>query len=187
MKDTIKHNYQECLSLLKTCKLTIAAVAATFAVGIILGLCFPEVFAEHIKPIIKELIANTAGLSGLALVLFIFHNNLLSAFIGMLSGLLFSIIPFAHALANGIVLGFVLQRTHEATGSSHWWQLIPHGTLELPAIFIALGLGAYLGLFWTQTDKKAAFKARIIPCLKTFVLIITPMLAIAATIEGLRI
>ena len=179
--------FRDCLSTLRASKHYIFAIAATFAMGIGIGLIYPDQFTETLLPIIRKLLAATAGLSPLELSLFIFHNNLLSALIGLASGAILGIFPFIHALGNGIVVGFVLHKTHLMTGSSHWWKLIPHGIFELPAIFIALGLGVYLGLSWRQQEKLATFKTRLIECLRTFVLIIAPMLGIAAIIESILI
>ena len=181
---SLKQVYQDCFVVVQASKNHIAGTVMVFVVGVLIGACFPDTFAETLMPILKDLVQQTQGLSWGALTVFIFHNNFTAAVIGMLSGLLLFLIPYLHANANGIVLGFVLQRAGELTGSTQWWKLIPHGIFELPAVFIALGLGVYLGLFWQEEDKLAAAKQRLLVCLKTCALVVAPLLVIAAIIEA---
>jgi len=176
--------YIECFETIRVCKSFIMSVAAAFLMGLIVGSVYHEDFSTTLMPMLKALIQQTQGLGWLGLVIFIFHNNFTTAAITLLTGGLFFILPYFHAIANGIMVGFVLQQVGDLTGSTQWWKLLPHGVFEIPAFFMALGLGVYLGLFWQEDDKIAALKHRLIACLKTCVLVIAPLLAIAAIIEA---
>lgn len=155
-----------------------------FFLGIALGATFPETFSDTLIPILKDLARQAHGLSHGELIVFIFHNNFTTAVLAILSGLLLFFMPYFHASANGVLVGFVLQQVAGITGSSNWWQLIPHGLFEIPAFIIALSMGVHLGLFWWAEDKLSAVKQRLLACLRTLVLVIAPLLAVAAVIEA---
>ena len=180
----IKDVYSSCFSAIYDCKRYIQSIVMVFFLGIVLGATFPDTFNDTLMPILKDLVRQVHGLSPTELMVFIFHNNFTTAVLAMLSGLLLFFMPYFHASANGVLVGFVLQRVAEITGASNWWQLIPHGLFEIPAFFIALGMGVHLGLFWWKEDKLAAVKQRLLICLKTLVLVIAPLLAIASVIEA---
>ena len=62
------------------------------------------------------------------------------------------------------------------------WKLFPHGIFEIPAVIISLGLGLRLGItlmFKTKKFKKESFSSLLV-----FLLVVTPLLIIAAIIEG---
>lgn len=180
----VRKVYQECTDTLNAAKPYVFSAAAAFLMGVIVGAIFHESFAETLLPLLKDLVKQIEGLGWLGLAIFIFHNNFTTAVITMLTGGLFFLLPYFHAIANGILVGFVLQRVDELTGSTQWWKLLPHGIFEIPAFFMALGLGVYLGLFWRENDKLAALKTRLIACLKTCALVIAPLLTLAAMIES---
>lgn len=182
--ERLRRHYQACFDTLGHCKNQILAIMIVFIVGGFFGWHYTKAMAPKLMPIIKELIHQTAGLTPCQLSIFIFSHNTSSALIGIISGLFFGFFPIIHALSNGLLIGFVLHHVHMATGSSHWWKLVPHGIFELPAIFMSLGLGVYLGQFWFCPEKMQALKSRLAACLKTFVLVILPLIIVAAIIEG---
>ena len=146
-----------------------------------------EALTERILEFMRELLALTKGLSAIGLVKFIFLNNLKSSFIGMASGIIFGIIPMFTLIANAYLLGFVSSMAVESNSFLSLWRLLPHGIFELPALFISLALGLKLGSFIFQKDKIDSLKKFVLESLRVFVLIVVPLLIIAAIIEGVLI
>jgi stage II sporulation protein M len=161
------------------------------AILLFLGAClFGFVFSSSlgfIDDIIRNALSKVRDLSGISLIGAIFLNNAQSAFVSMFFGIVFGIFPIFNALFNGMVVGYVLSRVVSETGLSELWRILPHGIFELPAIFIALGLGLRLGTsFFTKSWKKELGKRVYQACL-VFLFIVLPLLIIAAIIEGLLI
>jgi stage II sporulation protein M len=115
---------------------------------------------------------------------FIFFNNLKSSFFGMSFGILFGIFPILVTIFNGYLLGFVSAFSVAGGGVLSLWKLLPHGIFELPAIFLSLGLGLRLGTLVFQKNKQKFLKENILRSLKIFLLIVIPLLIIAAIIEA---
>ena len=140
---------------------------------------------EKIYQFIEDLVKQTEDFdSSYDWISFIFLNNLHSSFIGMVSGIFPVIFPVIFSIVNAYILGFVALITVNNEGFFVLWRLFPHGIFELPAIFISLGLGLKIGTFIFQKEKINSFREYIVNSLKTFILIIIPLLIIAAIIEG---
>lgn len=81
----------------------------------------------------------------------------------------------AFSLANGLSIGLFLAA------------IVPHGILELPAIFISLGLGMQLCLCLTRkvfrSPKSGPFMDTALDLLRTFVLVIVPLALAAGLVE----
>ena len=144
----------------------------------------PEYLSEKIFEFIQELLEKTRGLSQSGLIKFILFNNLQSSFLGILFGVAFGIFPIVGAISNGYLIGFVSAYVAETGGAITLLNLLPHGIFELPAIFIALGLGLKFGTFIFQKDKFEKFLDYFWNSLRVFILVILPLLIVAAIIEG---
>jgi len=181
--------WEEALSYLKESRRFIYFAVLLFVLGSIVGFLFPEVFADYFDEIIKELINKTEGLNTGEVIFFIFQNNILSAFLAVVLGFALGIFPFASIVVNGTLLGYVMSKAIEVEGIFTIWRLLPHGIFELPAIFIAVGLGMRLGVFWVVGKGKIGeeFRNRFWGGLKVFLMIVLPLLIIAAIIEGILI
>ena len=77
--------------------------------------------------------------------MFIFLNNIQSAFLGFILGIIFGIIPLTILIVNGYILGFVMNKSVAVEGILIIWRLVPHGIFEIPAILISTSLGIKLG------------------------------------------
>ncbi len=164
----------------------ILGIVVLFAVSAFFGF----IFAKHLSfldAFLLELLAKTAGLGIGALISFIFFNNVQSALFGLLFGIFFGIFPLLTSLVNGLVLGYVFHRVYAITGIHEFWRILPHGIFELPAVFIALGLGLRLGMFLFSKKPLHTLKERFILSLVLFLAVIVPLLIIAAIIEGILI
>ncbi|MEK6910996.1 MAG: stage II sporulation protein M [Nanoarchaeota archaeon] len=157
-----------------------------FLVSGVFGFIFADSLS-FINEILKNLVDKTEGLGTVELMVFIFLNNLQSAFFGMMLGILFGIVPVINAITNGVVLGFVFEKVYNVSGFSDFWRILPHGIFELPAIFIALGIGMNLGFNVLSKKGKRGLFEQVKKAFYAFLLVILPLLIIAAIIEGLLI
>lgn len=162
-----------------------------FAIGLFIlsafvALVIPERFG-FFDETLRDLFGKTQGKNAFELVVFIFGNNVMSSFVALFSGLALGIIPFFNALTNGALVGYVLSRSIEVSGYGVIWRLVPHGIFELPAIFIAIGLGMKFGMFVFHKNKKKEFLRRGKASFNVFLYIIVPLLIVAAIIEGLLV
>jgi stage II sporulation protein M len=139
-----KKKLSQYLNYLRESKKSILLVITIFIFSIIIGILNADSLANIITPLLHELIDKTENLSTFELISFIFINNSLTSLLGIILGLFFGILPIISTITNGIVLGFVLERTAQFN-ILELWRLFPHGIFELPAIFISLGLGVKLG------------------------------------------
>jgi stage II sporulation protein M len=183
---SIAEEYRKCWKYLKESRKFILVIIGFFCLAIFLGFAIPlpQEFYDKIMTYIKDILQQTEGLSHFDLIQFIFLNNIKSTFFGILFGVVLGIFPLISAIANGYVLGFVSFLSVSKVGISSLWRIFPHGVFELPAIFISLGLGLKLGTFIFQKKKVETFRNYFINSLRVFLLIIVPLLLIAAIIEG---
>jgi len=185
-KNFISRNYLSSWNYLKSSKNYIFFVVILFFLFALVGFFFPvpEELSKAIILFIQKLLEKTKDLSGIQLIGFIFWNNLQSCFIGFLFGFFLGITPVLICILNGYVLGFVGNLAVEKRGFYILWTLLPHGIFELPAIFISLGLGLRLGMFLFQKNIVKSLRESFVQGIKTFFLIVIPLLIIAAIIEG---
>jgi len=85
----------------------------------------------------------------LALFWLIFRKNLLACVMTMYLGIGAAIFPLVTMVLNGMVIGFLFSSMAEQ-GEQVWLLalkgIVPHGIVELPALFLAAGFGMMLGV-----------------------------------------
>lgn len=182
----LKEEYKKSWDYLKHSKNFIYVIIIIFFVFTLIGffISVPDSLKSQILKFITELLEKTQGMSQMELIKFIFFNNLQSSFYGIIFGFLIGIFPIIATIANGYLLGFVASISVENGGILSLWKLLPHGIFELPAVFISLGLGLKFGMFIFQKKKLESLKNYLINSLRVFLLIVVPLLIIAAIIEG---
>jgi len=180
-----KSLFRESFSYLKESRKHIFLAAALFFISAIFAFIFPGNFV-FFDELLKNIVAKIKGKGFFELIWFIFQNNASSAFFAIILGIFLGVFPIINALTNGAVLGYVFALSSTETGFRSLFYILPHGIFELPAIFIALGVGMRLGFFiFAQPGKRASeFKIRFTKSIKTFFSIVLPLLIIAAIIEG---
>lgn len=185
-KFSLKEEYKKSWRYIEETRNFIYFIVATFLVFALVGFFIPapESIANQIFKFIEELLEKTSGMSQTELISFILFNNLKSTFTGMIFGIFFGIFPMISAVANGYVIGFVGVFSVESQGASVLLKLLPHGIFELPAALISIGMGLKLGSFIFQKNIKKAFKEYFWNSLRVFLLVVIPLLIIAAIIEG---
>lgn len=154
-----------------------------FLISGLISFFFPSLFS-FLDDTLRHLIDQTAGLSGAELFVFIFQNNLMSAFFALFAGIFLGIVPLCNAALNGAVLGYVVSHAVPVAGWTVLWRLLPHGIFELPAVFIAIGLGIRLGFSFFKRSSLTVVVDRLAGSARVFLYVILPLLFIAALIEA---
>ncbi|MAG39720.1 hypothetical protein CMI41_02025 [Candidatus Pacearchaeota archaeon] len=183
-KKTLKKHYHDVLDTLHLSRKCIYFAIILFAAFTLIGFIFPIFFVEQIIKMLGQLALEFEGLTVLQAALKIFFNNTLVSFLAIFLGLLIGLFPLMATIQNGYILGFVARFVVMGEGPWALWRILPHGIFELPAIFIAIGLGLKLGEKVLTRKKPVKF---LVAALKVFLLVIVPLLVIAAIIEGLLI
>lgn len=142
---------------------------------------------SFIDKLLAQIAGQIDGLGVYELMIFIFKNNFLSAVFAVVFGVFLGIFPIFNSLFNGALLGYMFSRVIAEHGFFVLWRILPHGIFELPAIFIAIGVGIRLGLFVFAVDKKKEFLYRFDNALKVLVTVVLPLLIVAAIIESFLI
>src|SRR3989344_7879671 len=100
-----KNIWRESVSYLMESRYYILFVFILFAGMTLISFIFPEPFS-FFDIWLEELVSRISGLSTFELVLFIFQNNVTSAFAGLFFGILLGLFPLFNAITNGAVLGY---------------------------------------------------------------------------------
>ncbi|MCS6859347.1 MAG: stage II sporulation protein M [Abditibacteriales bacterium] len=134
-------------------------------------------------PLSRSVMPNEAAVLSSAIM----TNNIRVSFLAFASGVLFGVGTVGVLFFNGIMLGSLTQTFTAAHQSLEFWSLIlPHGIIELTAIFIAGGAGLLLGKALAlpgrrrRRDALAEHGQRAI----RLILGVIPLLVLAGTIEG---
>ena len=183
---SLESQFFEALRYIKESRNYIYLVIGIFLLSALIAFVYPSNFS-FFDNLLRDLLDKTRGLSGFSLISYIFTNNVLSAFLGLFFGIFLGLFSFINGMINGAVLGYVFAKIYAINGINDFWRILPHGVFELPAIFIALGLGVKLGFFIFSRNMKEEFFRRFYNSFLTFLLIIVPLLVLAAIIEGLLI
>lgn len=186
----IAEEYKSCWNYLIDSKKFILIIFLIFLVSSFAGyfIVLPIGVKEQILQYLQTLVEETKGMSQFQLTKFIFFNNLRSTLFGIFFGTFLGIFPILGSICNGYILGFVSNMSVGSQGFTSLLSLLPHGIFEFPAIFISLGVGLRLGVNALKGNKKNLyFKQEIINSLRIFLLIILPLLIIAAIIEAMFI
>jgi stage II sporulation protein M len=185
-KFSLKEQYSLSWKFIKESKNFIFLALGIFFAFAIIGFFIPapDFISKIVSDYVKEIVKETSGLSLPQLISFIFFNNTKSSFFGLALGTFFGVFPMIFSIFNGYLLGFVAAESVKVNGIIILWKLLPHGIFELPAVFVSLGLGIKLG--FRILDKKN-LKRNFIESSRVFLLVIIPLLLIAAVIEGLLI
>ncbi len=158
-----------------------------FFTGSLIGFIQADILGEYFKELIKEIAPQSEGLDFIQMFWFIFSNNIASSFMAMILGMFFGVFPLFNALFNGALLGYVYSEVSGVAGFGIIWRLLPHGIFELPAVFISLGLGIYIGSTIFYPERKKNFILKIKESIKVFLTIVFSLLVIAAIIESFLI
>lgn len=147
---------------------------------------------ETIEDLMFKFIGSKGDLitaSGEILVWELFKNNLKAALLSYGLGFIpFLFLPALSLVTNSLILGAAYVFTRPLMGAfSFVAALLPHGILEIPAFLLAVSLGLY---FCGNLNKKIlrrnhrSLRELVKGHLLIFILLITPLLMVAAIIES---
>jgi uncharacterized membrane protein SpoIIM required for sporulation len=117
----------------------------------------------------------------------IMTNNIKVAIFAFVGGITFGIATVYFMLYNGLIVG-ALAAVYWKAGQSYlfWAYILPHGIIELTAIFIAGGAGLYMG-YRMFVPGPYPWKLQLVRSAKETVQLLMgtiPLFVIAGTIEG---
>ena len=167
--------------------MTAAAFLVLLVLAYIAGRLFPDIPASVISAFNEDIAGSgIVQEDGSFNVLALFTNNLRA----MLLGVLYGFIPFLSlpALALGVnaaILGMLASLI-----DGQWLLLaagiLPHGIFELPALFLSLAAGLCLCKninVYIRKNEKGVMKPLLLNILRVVVLLVLPLLVIAAVME----
>jgi stage II sporulation protein M len=192
---TIKNQYRVTTDFLKM-ELSIYFFI-TIATFILLTIFTTYLFTENpdfAQTLLSSVIDKFQGIidNGEISLLPLFLNNLQASVLGVLVGLIpFLFLPLLGIFSNAAVLGLVFS-SYQLTSALPLWKIVvlgilPHGIFELTAVFLCYSMG--ICICWNLTKKiigqrnRENMKDLLQNCLRTVVLIVLPLLVIAAVIE----
>jgi stage II sporulation protein M len=164
-----------------------AAASHVYLVG------HPDLAEEKVMELVKALMEKLPVLEGgLQLFIAIFLNNFLVATLVMIAGLIpFLFIPIWAVMANAVAMGIV--SAYVTLKGLDLFKLmiagiLPHGIFEIPAFLYACSLGVLLSvkvfkLITNSQSSEDSFMLILKKVLKTWLIVIIPLLLIAAVIE----
>jgi stage II sporulation protein M len=181
---------EEIRAYLRRLRPYLTASVIFFGIGVAIGLMivqrFPQM-ADSFEDSLVAFIKVFRGLPKLQLAAAIFLNNSVKTLAAILLGFLFSVLPAFFLVVNGAALGVVLSLSTQSRGL--WVSLmsvLPHGVLELPAVFLGTAIGIMMGTsvtrkLFAKSDVKIAIELG--RAFKFFCSVIVPLLFVAALVE----
>ena len=167
--------------------MTAAAFLVLLVLAYIAGRLFPDIPVSVISAFSEDIAGSgIVQEDGSFNVLALFTNNLRA----MVLGVLYGFIPFLYlpALALGVnaaILGMLASLI-----DGQWLLLaagiLPHGIFELPALFLSLAAGLCLCKninVYIRKNEKGIMKPLLLNILRVVVLLVLPLLVIAAVME----
>jgi len=89
------------------------------------------------------------GQQPLLMMLGIFWNNAFASLLALIFGLAAGLFPLFFVMSNGLAIGIVLEMVVAKMGTAgilvFLAGILPHGVIELPAVFISASIGLKLG------------------------------------------
>lgn len=168
----------------------VLASLTLFSFGIVAGVLavhrMPSL-ADHFQDTLANFVRMFRGMSPLELVGAIFLNNALKTLCAIVFGALLGIVPIIFLLANGVALGVAMSISAQTRGL---WPsllaLLPHGIIELPAVFLGTSIGLMIGRDAAQRLSGSAetqIGLETLQGIKYFCTVLIPLLLVAAVVE----
>ena len=185
----LKEKYLEIFRFVLDSKKYIYFVMGIFFLFLFFGIFvkLPDPLSMKIFNYLKSIVLPTVNFNFGQMSWYLFSNNVNSNLFGLFGGIIFGIFSVFSGIVNGFVLGFVLKVSIVNEGILSIWKIFPHGIFEIPALFISLGLGLRLGLSVFKKREKGSQGELIKKSFYTYILLVVPLLIIAAIIEAVLI
>lgn len=167
-------------------KLYILAAIIICSVGVIYGTNAPiDNYYEHFGNIFDKWEKILSRNNPTLVIFSIFINNFKVAAFSIWLSFIIGLYPVMSAFLNGRDIGIVaMSLLNNGHSFSYFLSGIsPHGIFEIPAMFIAWGLG----IWCAKGLEKKEYKQRVSRANRVLVFYILPLLVVAAIIEGMSI
>ncbi len=161
-----------------------------FASGVVTGYFFVSDFPEETQEIVeklKELFASGEEMTQFQIFLFILENNVTKLLLVLLLGIFAGIIPLFASFANGMILGLFGCLISESLSWKFFLVgILPHGVIEIPVLILATAIGMRIGkvALWRLFGGKVGIKKELAKALKFYIIVLVPLLILAAAIEA---
>lgn len=165
-------------------------LALLFFLSAIFGYVLTENSPDEIQKFfiekLNDMFEPALNLPPLKLFEFIFLKNFAAAAAAILTGVIFGVIPIFLIAMNGFILGivsFIILKQFDIFVLMAG--ILPHGIIEIPAIIFSAtgGLRIWRSFYRRILYDEKNINNEFLSVLKFFILIIIPMLIIAALIE----
>lgn len=145
----------------------------------------PSDIAEHVDP--NRIGEGHDQINSPVISTSIMINNIQVALLAFVSGITFGLFPIYLLLYNGLIIGALAALFLQADKTYEFWAyILPHGIIELTAIFIAGGAGLYMGYRMLVPGRYSRKYQLILAAKESAQLLLgtLPMFVIAGIIEG---
>ncbi|HVN66237.1 MAG TPA: stage II sporulation protein M [Methanomicrobiales archaeon] len=165
---------------------SIAVLLLTAIAGAAVVVGSPDTGKQLIQIVKDQVLGKVEARDPLSLAVFIFFNNLQACILLFLGGATFGLLTLFIIASNGVIIGGIMEIAREERGPLFVAAaILPHGIFEIPALLISSSLGFVLGAallaeWWGEGDSAATARAHA----RTFLLVVVPLVAIAAFIEA---
>jgi stage II sporulation protein M len=166
--------------------IAILAFLLTAIAGVAVVIKSPSTGKQFIQIVQDEVIGKIDAKDPLSLAIFIFANNLQACILLFLGGVTLGILTLFIIASNGIIIGGIMELVREERGLLFVAAaILPHGIFEIPSFIISASLGFILGTallaeWHGEGDSAETARAHA----RTFLLVVVPLVAIAAFIEA---
>lgn len=161
-----------------------------FVSGILTGYSFVSDFPKETQEIVeslREFFASGEKMTDFQVFLFILENNVTKLLLVLLLGIFVGIVPLFSSFVNGMVLGIFGCLILESLS----WKfllvgILPHGIIEIPVLILATAIGMRIGkiALWRLFGGEIGIKKELAKALKFYIIILVPLLILAAAIEA---
>lgn len=148
----------------------------------VIGYLYPSWLEGLKQEAVDSMLEGVEDASAVEVMISIIANNLRSAALSILFGILF--LPILTLTFNGYLIGSIMHEPIQEHGFLVALVLLPHGIFEIPAICISIAFGLRIGLSWFGNDRIRNFGRRYIEAFQVFIFIVVPLLIVAGIIEG---
>jgi stage II sporulation protein M len=174
------------LALRRAAAIAVAAFLLTGIAGVAVVRESPSTGRQFIQIIQDQVVGRVDAREPLSLAVFIFANNLQACVLLFLGGASLGLLTLFIIASNGVIIGGIMELVREERGLLYVAAaILPHGVFEIPSFIISASLGFILGSSllaeWRGGGDSAATAAAHA---RTFLLVVVPLVAIAAFIEA---
>jgi stage II sporulation protein M len=160
-----------------------------FTISVLSGYIIAQNYPSETQILIEEMKSMflfEEEVTSLQIFFFIFENNVTKLFIILPLGIFAGLIPLFSVFAKLILGVFAQVVSEEISWTFFLLGIMPHGIIELPVLVVSSAIGIRIGkvAIWRLFSKKESLISEFSKALKFFVLILIPLLFLAALIEA---